>query len=757
VIKKLIIIGLVVFMAITISKSVSADSNLEGLKQDQVINGFRTENVYLNAMDKPMGARFVSEKYGFVIDLLQIQSVPQGFFWVKTPPESDMGEPHTCEHLLLGKGKTGRYVSALEDMSLGSSSAWTSQTVTVYHFNTVAGEKTFYNLFEAKLNALLNPDFTDEEIRREVCHVGITKDPRDGSLSLDEKGTVYTEMVSAFERPSRHLWLEAGEILYGKDHPLANTSGGYPPAIRQMQPEDLWKFHKEAYFLGNMGVIASIPEDISVPDFLKEMNQILDKVKNSDKTNDDPGIGKYDFPKPSDIPAKAVTETVEAPAESAQDPSDMLLAWPADLDLNSFDILALQIFMQTFTDGPTSNLYNLLINSETRELDLGANYVWGSVSTDMGNPIMIGLSGVRAENINVNMLDSVRGLIIDELKRVSSFEDNSAQLQKFNEIAKGHLTQNKKQYEKFLNSPPMFGFRGTGGGWLNHLEFLENSDGFKKSLVMKDQVARFEELLNSGDNFWADIIGKAELTETTPHALGAKPSPEKLKQMAEAKEKRLNEFVENLKRKYGTEFEQEAIAKYKEEFDRHTHELEMIAAEDQLPGFIDNPPMTYDDQLVYDVIKLKNDIPLVASTFENMTSSQLGLALNLSVIPEDKLVYVPILPSIITDIGVVMDGQVIKYDEMQNRLREEVLGFNAGFDFGSERQRVELVISASGNNKDELLRSLDWIEAGLYSPYLDVENINVSVTAIQKLMTRNLLGRIIIYIAYGTIFWEGSS
>src|SRR3712207_8568127 len=41
---------------------------------------------------------------GFTIDLLQIQSVPQSFIWVKSFPVSDMGEPHTQEHLLIAKG-----------------------------------------------------------------------------------------------------------------------------------------------------------------------------------------------------------------------------------------------------------------------------------------------------------------------------------------------------------------------------------------------------------------------------------------------------------------------------------------------------------------------------------------------------------------------------------------------------------------------------------------------------------------------------
>jgi hypothetical protein len=149
------------------------DQYLDSLKPDQKVHGFSVANVYENAAGKTMGARFISDRYGFIIDLMRIQSVPQAFFWVKTPPTSSKGEPHTCEHLLLGKGNRGRYVAALEDMSLGNSTAYTAQIKTCYHFNTVAGTETFYDLFEAKLKAFTQPDYTDEEIRREVCHLGV--------------------------------------------------------------------------------------------------------------------------------------------------------------------------------------------------------------------------------------------------------------------------------------------------------------------------------------------------------------------------------------------------------------------------------------------------------------------------------------------------------------------------------------------------------------------------------------------------------
>ena len=179
---------------------------LKDLTEDQRIASFETEAVYLNQDGRRIGARFRHIPSRFVLDILRIQSLPQAFMWVNTPPPSDQGEPHTLEHLLLGKGTKGRYVASLEDMSLGSSSAFTQQLRTCYHFNTSAGSETFFNLFEAKLDAIIHPNYSDEEIRREVRNIGVTVNNEDSSKYLEEKGTVYNEMVSSFERPWGKLY-----------------------------------------------------------------------------------------------------------------------------------------------------------------------------------------------------------------------------------------------------------------------------------------------------------------------------------------------------------------------------------------------------------------------------------------------------------------------------------------------------------------------------------------------------------------------
>src|SRR5688500_7198621 len=152
-----------------------SDAALDALSEGAKVRGFTAQSVYLDDADKPIGARFIHDATGFTFDYLRIETAPQGFIWVNSFPTSDMGEPHTQEHLLLGKGDRGRKLGSHEAMALADSSAFTAQWRTAYHFHTVAGQDVFWPVFENHIDALLNPDYTDEEIRREVRNFGVDK------------------------------------------------------------------------------------------------------------------------------------------------------------------------------------------------------------------------------------------------------------------------------------------------------------------------------------------------------------------------------------------------------------------------------------------------------------------------------------------------------------------------------------------------------------------------------------------------------
>jgi Zn-dependent M16 (insulinase) family peptidase len=695
----------------------------DGLQPEQTVGRLRVVNLYEGAGGDAMGGRFVSDRYGFIVDVLEIESVPQAFFWIKTPPTSDKGEPHTCEHLLLGKGNRGRYVSVLEDVSLGSSSAYTGQLRTCYHFNTVAGQETFRRLFEAKLMALLHPDFTDEEIRREVRHVGVETDPKTGELFLEEKGTVYTEMISSFEKPWYYHSSAMWDLVYGDGHPISNVSGGSPAALRTLMPDDIRQFHRDTHRLGNMGTIVALPSTADPQSFLEWLDGTLDRCQAAPTQRAARGIGSHELP-PPEPESVGTVKMVSFPSDDPDDPGSVHFCWPAQLELGGLDRFLMGLFVDAFANGHASRMYRLLVDSTTRRVDLGIKEVWGWAPEYPGSPVWISLDGLDPAVVSHETVERIRALVLQEIDRICRFEDGSEELAEFNRDVLSRLVRDRKTCREHLDSPPMFGHRsGSAGWWVSHLEVLERVDGFSKSLVLEDYHGRVSQMLASGSNVWTALVDRWRLRDTPPYGVGSVPEPALLENMRREKEARLEAWAASLCARYAIDSRQEALARYQKEFDGATALMDAVASEVELPGFTLDPPLTLDDHLNYEVGSLPGGVPFVASTFPHMTSSTIGVAFRLDVVPESLLVYMPLLPDVLTSIGVVKDGDVVPYDEMEKRLREEVLRYGARFDHGYDAGRIELILEGAGGDARELGQVLTWMEASLYSPSLGSGNL----------------------------------
>jgi len=695
---------------------------LEDLKPSMHAHGFQAAALYLDDADRPMGARFVHEKTGFTFDLLRIQSVPQGFMWVNSFPTSDMGEPHTQEHLLLGKGNMGRYVANLEDMALSGSSAFTMQWRTCYHFNTAAGPDVYYRLFEDRLNALLHPDYTDEEIRREVCNFGVTENPSDGTLRLEEKGTVYNEMVSSFERPWFQLSHAMDLAIYGPNHPLSYVSGGLPSAIREMKPEAIRLFHREHYFLGNMGMVAALPKEMPLDDILARTDSILVRLEVGETKREGNIVTAATLPAPQGAAPGSII-MAEFPNSNEATPAPVVLAWPAQLSLDTRERTLLELFLSNVAGDASTNLYKLFIDTKTRKKDVGAQGVFGWVSSDQGNPIFIGLDDYAPANMTKEKLEEVRKMVMEEIRRIESWQEGSPELKEFNDRMLSRVISVRRDMAKFVNSPPGFGFRSTGSNWMMHLEDLAGRTEFLRSVTMKQDLESLEKRLGSGRNIWRRYIGNWKLTTTEPYIIAAHPSAAMVDREEAERRERIAAKVNALKRSYGVSDDQEAIRRYAAEYDAMTAELDSIAAQTPRVPFIDSPPLTLDDQLDYREMKLAGNVPLVASTFDNMTSGRVGIAFRLDGIPENQMVYLSILPRLLTGTGVIEKNKALSYEEMSERLRKEILSLDADFSSNSRNGRVELVVRGSGNDLAETQRSLEWMDLVLQHPNWTKENL----------------------------------
>jgi Zn-dependent M16 (insulinase) family peptidase len=690
------------------------------LAEGQTLEGFRAAAVYLNDADLPMGARFVHLKSGFTLDLLEIQSVPQAFMWTTTFPTSNMGEPHTQEHLLLGKGNKGRAVASGEPMALANSTAFTMQWRTCYTFYSPAGMDVFYSQVEQRLDAMLHPDYSDEEIRREIRNFGIAENARDHTLRLEEKGTVYNEMVSSMDQPNALLWRTAGLMTYGPEHPVAFSSGGLPEALRIIQPADIRKFHREHYHLANMGMIASVPKGLALPEVLAHMNAIFNRVQPQRLAL--PVKSEKDLPVPQPA-APGEIRVVQYPHRNEQQPGSLWLLWPADREVVGAEKELLDLFLSAFGGDPTTNLYKRFIDSKTREVDIGAKSVFAGARDDQGHPVIVGFGDLPATRMNPGDIAALRARVRDELNRIAAWKDGSPELLEFNARLGSALIQERRQLAKFVNSPPTFGFRNGNSSWLEHLYQLNLRAGFRKSVTLKPELAEVERLLQGNHNLWTGYLAKWKLTGVEPWAVAMKPNPKLIRKEEADREERIKAELAGLQRQYGVQDEQEAIRRYRDDYDRETLAIDKAAASVSPPKFIDNPPLTLDDQLEYKVTKLTGGVPLVASTFDGMTSATAGIALRTDGVAKDQLVYLAALPRLLTSVGVIDHGKPVSYEEMSERLKKEILGINASFSTNPSKGRVELALRGSGNDASEARKALEWMNLVLYHPDWRPENL----------------------------------
>jgi Zn-dependent M16 (insulinase) family peptidase len=697
----------------------NSGGSFESLTKGKKINGFRAESIYLNDADQPMGGRFIHERTGFTLDLLQIQSVPQSYIWVNSFTVSDQGEPHTQEHLLITKGNKGRNINVSEGMTLSQSTASTWQTHTVYEFNTAGGGEVFYKIFDEYLDALLHPDYTEEEVRREVRNWGVTENA-DKTLRLEEKGSVYNEMISSMSNPDWRNYDAAQRLVFGRAHPFSFNAGGSPQGIREMKPDDIKRFHEANYHLGNMGAIVSVPKEMLFETVLARLDVSLNKAEPRPEKREFTTAEKLPATKPA--PAGKI-QISEFPSKNDQQPALMLFAYPATLKLNLTERLLLDNFLYNFAGDANTNLYKKLIDSKTRVIDLGAQGIYSYVEELPGNPVYIGLTDVAAANLTEEKAALVQQKISEEFARIAAFKDNSSELKEFNERFRNGLIDYRRSLSKFVNTPPGFGFRsgGNGYGWFLRTKHLNQTQDFRKHVTMKPVFTEVEKIAASEKNIWRDYLAKWKFTTVKPYAVVARPSAKLIEQEEREKKARADAETAELKKKYKVADAQQAIRLYKAEYDKTTAELEKLERGSKTK-FIENPPLTVDDQLDFKETTVGN-VKLVASNFDNMTGATTGLALRLDVVPENELVYLSMMPQLLRQTGVIKDGKAISYEEMSEMLRKEILSLELDFTNNNRTKRYELVARGAGNNPAESERAVEWMRLVLQSPNWRKENL----------------------------------
>jgi hypothetical protein len=272
-----------------------------------------------------------------------------------------------------------------------------------------------------------------------------------------------------------------------------------------------------------------------------------------------------------------------------------------------------------------------------------------------------------------------------------------------------------------LDTPPEFGTRGTGEIWVEIGDDLTKSPGFVRDLTYAEGYARAEKLASSTHNEWRERIRAWGLFDA-PYVVVGRARPELRKKLDHEREERVAAELARLEARFGTKDAQEVLRKRLAEIDAASDAIAKAEADVPLAPLAPDPPMTNDDGLAWKTTT-KGGVPRVASTFEAMKSATVSLALRLDDVPDESLPWLAVLPSLASEVGVIRDGKPIPYDEVEERLQREVLG--AAVHLGSDTYtgRVELQVTASGNDAAETKRALAWARDFLFTPDWRPENL----------------------------------
>ena len=416
-------------------------------------------------------------------------------------------------------------------------------------------------------------------------------------------------------------------------------------------------------------------------------------------------------------------QIVDFPYENDHQPSYAGLAWPANRKLSNRESLLFELFFNSFAGDSTTNLYRLFVNSATRKLETGATGVYAYTSEDQGFPLNITFDEVAAANLTEDKVKEMRSAVLAELSRIAALPDGSPELTEFNAQVRSRLVEQRRDLSKLVNSPPNFGARNTGSTWMDQLYRLNREGGFRKFVTEKPDIEAIDQLLSGAKNIWRDLLPQWHVTDTMPFGIAARPSPALLAKEQQDRLDRAAAEVKRLALAYGDSSIPDAIRRYQADYDAKTKKLDDLARTAGNRKFLDNPPMTLDDQLEYTESKINGKIPMVASYFDNMTSTTTSLALNLASVPEADLPLLSLLPELLSETGVIENGKPVSYEQMQQMLRREILSLDAHFTNNTRTNRVELVVSGAGNDLPESRRAIEWMRLVLLHPDWRVENL----------------------------------
>ncbi|MEM8858175.1 MAG: insulinase family protein [Chloroflexota bacterium] len=551
----------------------------------------------------------------------------------KTPPKTSNGIAHIMEHsVLCGSDKyplKEPFVELIKGSLKTFLNAFTYPDKTCY---PVASTNTqdFYNLIDVYLDAVFHPLIEKHHLDQEGWHFEM--DSLEDELSF--KGVVFNEMKGAYSSPDGVMYRHTKEALFDPSHPYGVDSGGDPKEILNLTYEEFKDFHETYYHPSNSRIYMYGDDDLDTR--LEMLDKVLSDFKAIEVNSEIPLYPLRDEPNRESFPYVIEEE------QSADAKNYVTVNWLLPEITDRPTQMGLSIMSYVLSGSPGAPLQRRLIES-----GLGEDTLGGGIQSAMRQPVFgSGLKGVNAENI-----EKVESLVLSILEDLSinGFDPD--------EIASAMNTVEFRMREANTGGFP----RGLSYMLSSLSDWLHGGDPIE-ALRYEEELAAVKEKIAAG-GYFESLLKEYVLDNNHRTTIVLEPDTE-LKERLETEEaERLSAARQS--------FTQEQLAEIVE----NTKTLKELQEAPNDPEALANLPSL----ALSDLEKHVSNIPIEIKDHDQVTMVSHDLftnqiiytrvGMNLRVIPQNLLPYVPLFSYALTEIGL---------EEMDYVKLSQQIGMNTG-------------------------------------------------------------------------------
>lgn len=327
----------------------------------------------------------------------------------RTPPADSTGVAHIMEHSVLAGSEKYPSKDPFIELAKGSLktflNAFTFPDKTVY---PVASTNTqdLYNLIDVYMDAVLHPLLARHTFEQQAWHYEL--DSLDAPLSI--KGVVYNEMRGVYSSPDSLIG-ELGQQNLFPDTPYGKDSGGDPEVIPTLTCEDFLAFHRAYYHPSNARIYVYGDDDPE--ERLRRMATYLEGYERREVDSSIPlqarleGVRRITAPYPV-----SADEDATGSDGSGRGKGFVTVNWLLPEVTDPKMSLSMSMLSYILIGTPASPLRKALIDS-----GLGEDLAGGGLESDLRQmTFSTGLRGIRVEDAPrvEELIDGTLARLVDE-------------------------------------------------------------------------------------------------------------------------------------------------------------------------------------------------------------------------------------------------------------------------------------------------------------------------------------------------------